>query len=72
MLGFADPSSHLALGEGTPAEQVTVDGIGFDLHGDGPTQRLDFRWEGWNNTGYQERRKSGLDVLGGAYRDLAP
>ena len=30
MLGFADPSSHLALGEGKPAERVTVDGIGFD------------------------------------------
>jgi hypothetical protein len=72
MLGFADPSSHLALGEGTPAERVTSDGIGFDLDADGATGRLDFVWPDWNNTGYRERHKTGLDVLADTYRDLAP
>ena len=72
MLGFADPSSHLALGEGTPAERVTSEGIGFDLDADGATQRLDFVWPDWNNTGYRERQKTGLDVLADTYRDLAP
>ena len=72
MLGFADPSSHLALGEGEPAQRVTVDGIGFDLDADGATQRLDFVWPNWNNTGYRERQKTGLDVLADTYRDLAP
>ena len=59
MLGLADPSSHLALGEGKPAERVTVDGIGFALDADGATEQLDFRWPDWNNTGYQERRRPG-------------
>jgi hypothetical protein len=72
MLGFADPSSHLALGEGTPAERVISDGIGFDLDADGATGRLDFVWPDWNNTGYRERPKTGLDVLADTYRDLAP
>jgi hypothetical protein len=51
---------------------VTVDGIGFDLDADGATERLDFVWEDWNNTGYRERQKTGLDVLADTYRDLAP
>jgi hypothetical protein len=72
MLGFADPSSHLALGEGVPAERVTVDGIGLAFDADGATETLDFRWPSWNNTGYREREKAGIGALADAYRDLAP
>jgi hypothetical protein len=72
MLGFADPSAHVALGEGVPAERVVVDGIHLDLDADGAAQTVDFRWDGWNSIGYRERQKAGLDVLANAYRDLAP
>ena len=73
MLGFADPSAHVALGEGDPAERVTVDGIGFDLDADGggPGGSTSGGTAGTASaTG--ERQKAGLDVLAKAYRDLAP
>ena len=35
MLGLADPSSRTALGEGVPAERVTIDGIDLPLDADG-------------------------------------
>ena len=37
MLGMADPSQRLALGEGVPAAMVTIPGIGFDVDADGST-----------------------------------
>ncbi|MBD8868066.1 hypothetical protein [Nocardioides donggukensis] len=72
MLGFADPSSRTALGEGDPAELVTVDGIDFEVAADGVGEAIDFTWPEWNFTGYVERRKAGADVLAEAFRDLAP
>jgi len=42
------------------------------LDADDATERLDFVWHDWNNTGYRERQKTGLDVLADTYRDLAP
>ena len=72
MLGFADPSSHLALGEGVPAARVRVDGIDLAFDADGAAESLDVRWPDWNSTGYREREKAGIGVLAKAYRDLAP
>ena len=72
MLGLADPSSHLALGEGVPAERVTIEGIGLSFDADGSAESLDFRWPDWNHTDYREREKAGSDVLADTYRDLAP
>ena len=72
MLGMADPSSRLALGEGVPAELVEVPGIGFDLDVDGERHRLDFTWPTWNRVEYTTRVKAGADVLAEAYADLAP
>ena len=72
MLGMADPSSRLALGEGVPAKLVEVPGIGFDLDVDGERHRLDFTWPTWNRVEYTTRIKAGADVLAEAYADLAP
>jgi hypothetical protein len=72
MLGFADPSARVVLGEGEPAERVTVDDIGLTFGADGETHDLRFGWPTWTNTGHRERPKAGLDVLAQAYRELAP
>ena len=67
------PPPGPALGEGIPAERVTIDGI--DLRSSTPTASTDelaFTWPEWNYTTYQQRPKAGLDVLEQAYRDLAP
>ena len=72
MLGMADPSARTALGEGIPAEMVTIDGIDFRFDADGDTDELAFTWPEWNYTTYQQRPKAGIDVVEQAYRDLAP
>jgi hypothetical protein len=72
MLGLADPSARTALGEGTPAQLVPIDGIGLTFDADGAQERLDFAWPTWNNTSYTRRPKAGIDVVEKAFRDLAP
>ncbi|MDP3890480.1 hypothetical protein [Nocardioides sp.] len=72
MLGMADPSSRVALGEGKPAEMVPIKAITFDFDADGATHQQRFRWRRWNHTTYTERPKAGLDVLTEAMTDLAP
>ena len=72
MLGMADPSSRLALGEGKPAAMVPIKGIGFDLDVDGTAQHVDFAWPKWNYTGFTAREKAGIGVVGEALGDLAP
>ncbi|SDS39534.1 hypothetical protein SAMN04488570_1783 [Nocardioides scoriae] len=72
MLGLADPSARLALGEGSPAERVTIDGIDLSLDVDGTPAQLDFTWPTWTRVGYTTRLKAGTDGLAEAYRDLAP
>jgi len=72
MLGLADPSAKVALGEGVPAERVRIDGIDLDLDADGETEELRFAWEPWNHTTYRQRPKAGVGALEDAYRDLAP
>ncbi len=61
MLGFADPSSHAR------ARRGRARGAGRRSTGSASTstptastQRLDFVWQDWNNTGYRERQKTGL------------
>jgi hypothetical protein len=72
MLGMADPSSRLALGEGRPAARVKIPGITFSLDVDGEQQQLDLTWPTWNRVEYTTRVKAGADVLAKAYADLAP
>lgn len=72
MLGLADPSARTALGEGTPAALVPIDGIGLTFDADGARQRLDFTWPTWNTTTYERRPKAGIEVVEQALRDLAP
>jgi hypothetical protein len=72
MLGMADPSSRLALGEGTPAERVTIDGIGLTFDADGARESLTFAWPAWNHTTWTTRPKAGIEVVEQAFRDLAP
>jgi hypothetical protein len=72
MLGFADPSSRTALGEGNPAKLKTVPGITFTFATGKAQVRQAFRWDTWNFTTYAERRKTGIDDLTKAARDLAP
>ena len=72
MLGIADPSARLALGEGVPAERVTIPGIGFALSVDGEEHDLDLTWPTWNRVEYTTRVKAGAEVLRDAYVDLAP
>jgi hypothetical protein len=71
MLGLADPSSRTALGEGTPARGVTIDGIGLTLSAGGGQTTLHYTWPTWNYLGYHERLKAGSGVLARAFRDLA-
>jgi hypothetical protein len=71
MLGLADPSSRTALGPGTPATLVPVEGLGLTLRVDGSTNRLAFSWPRWNSIGHTERLVAGHEVLGQAFRDLA-
>jgi hypothetical protein len=72
MLGLADPSSRTALGPGTPARMVPVEGLGLTLQVDGSTNRLDFSWPRWNSLDHTERLVAGHEVLARAFRDLAP
>ncbi|WP_114423683.1 hypothetical protein [Nocardioides houyundeii] len=72
MLGFADPSSRIALGEGEPAELVEVDGITFRFDADGARHEQVFTWPSWNRADYTERPKQGIEVLEQAFRELAP
>lgn len=73
MLGLADPSGRTALGPGTPAALVPVEGIGLSFTADrAKPARLDFTWPRWNHTTYTQRPKAGLDVVEDAFRDLAP
>lgn len=72
MLGLADPSSKVALGEGNPAQMVTIDKVGLTFHADGASSSLDFAWPEWNFTGYRERLKAGSEDVEKAMRDLAP
>ena len=46
MLGMADPSARTALGEGIPAEMVTIDGIDLRFDADGDTEELDVHLAG--------------------------
>ncbi len=72
MLGMADPSARIALGEGVPAARMKVPGIGFTLDVDGEQHELDLTWPTWNRVEYTTRVKAGADVLAEAYADLAP
>ncbi|QBR92816.1 hypothetical protein [Nocardioides euryhalodurans] len=72
MLGFSDPSSRQALGEGVPAERVEVEGIDLSFDAGGSTLDVPFTWPTWNYTTYVARMKAGVDVVERAYRDLAP
>lgn len=73
MLGLADPSSHLALGEGpAPAPLVKVPGMDLTFEQDGQQVRLPFHWPTWNYTTYHAREKAGLDTVEQAFRDLTP
>lgn len=70
MLGMADPSARIALGEGRPAERVRVDGIGLALSVDGERHDVDLTWPTWNRVSYETRVKAGADVLRAAYVEL--
>lgn len=73
MLGLADPSSHLALGEGAaPVPLVKIPGIDLTFAQGGQQARLPFHWPTWNYTTYHSREKAGLDTVEQAFRDLAP
>lgn len=72
MLGMADPSSRTALGEGVPAEMVTIDGIDLTFDADGEQLEQRFVWPEWNHTTYAARVKAGADALGEAFTELAP
>ncbi|MFN8110050.1 MAG: hypothetical protein U0Y82_09440 [Thermoleophilia bacterium] len=72
MLGLADPSSRLALGEGTPARMVAVRGIGFTFDADGARTGLRFTWDPWNHTTYRERLKDGVQALADAFAAVSP
>ncbi|ROR90044.1 hypothetical protein [Nocardioides aurantiacus] len=72
MLGMADPSARVALGEGRPAARVQVPGIGLALDVDGEQHALDLTWPTWNRVEHTTRVKAGADVLAEAYADLAP
>ena len=72
MLGLADPSSRTALGTGRPAQLVPIEGLGLTFEVDGSRHRLDYSWKTWNSIGHTERLVSGVDLLGDAFRELAP
>lgn len=72
MLGMADPSAHVALGEGKPATRVKIDRIGLDVGSPAGRAHLAFVWPGWNYVKYGERLKAGSALLARAYRSLAP
>ena len=72
MLGLADPSSRTALGTGRPAQLVPIEGLGLTFEVDESRHRLDYSWKTWNSIGHTERLVSGADLLGEAFRDLAP
>jgi hypothetical protein len=72
MLGLADPSSRTALGAGEPARMVPIDGLGLTFEVDGSRHRLDYSWPTWNSIGHSERLVAGADLLGAAFRELAP
>ena len=72
MLGMADPSAHLALGEGNPAPRVRVPSIGLDVTAADGSAHLDFGWPSWTYVRSTERLKAGSSVLARAYADLAP
>ncbi len=72
MLGLADPSSRTALGTGRPAQLVPIEGLGLTFEVDGSRHRLDYSWKTWNSIGHTERLVSGADLLGEAFRELAP
>ncbi len=71
MLGLADPSSRLALGEGIPAQMVKLDKIGFTFDADGESTVMDFAWPEWNFTGYRERLKAGSEKVADVMQELA-
>ena len=72
MLGLADPSSRTALGPGRPALLVPIEGLGLTFETDRSRERLDYSWKPWNSIGYTERLVAGADLLGEAFRELAP
>ncbi len=71
MLGLADPSSRLALGEGTPAAGVRIPGLGLTFSADGAAASLHYTWPTWNYIRHTERVKAGADALRAAFRDTA-
>jgi hypothetical protein len=71
MLGMADPSSRLALGEGNPAKGVKIKGIGLTFDADGQRSTMTYSWPPWNYLLYTERPKAGIDVLAKALRQTA-
>lgn len=71
MLGLADPSSRTALGEGEPAEFITIPGIDFTFDIAGVQVGHQFTWATWNYTTYKERPKKNVSVLTDAMRQLA-
>ena len=71
MLGLADPSSRTALGTGRPGPLVpsrasgsTCGWTGLDAPG--------LLWPRWNSIGHTERLVAGAELLGEAFRELAP
>lgn len=72
MLGMADPSALTALGEGEPAEMVTVDGIDLTFATGEESLRVPFTWQPWNRIEHTERLKAGVGEVEKAMRELAP
>jgi hypothetical protein len=70
-LGMADPSSHTALGAGTPADLVRIPGIRFRIVAGRTALPFRFTWDRWNYTTYSERPKAGVSRLVNAMADLA-
>ncbi len=71
MIGIADPSTRMALGEGADPNATPIDRITLSLAvgGQSPTT-LPYTWPTWTEIGYSERLKSGIDVVAQTFREL--
>jgi hypothetical protein len=75
LLGYADPSSHLAL-RGTPdgtMEAVKTGRVGITVQlGDAtPLKTAGYDWDEWNSARSRERRKAGWPALRDAFAKTA-
>lgn len=72
MVGLADPSSRIALGEGTPMETAAIGGLSFVISTPSESLVAPFTWEPWQGIGHTERLKAGAEALAEAFAELAP